>query len=109
MLISRFSPVCICLQDTVIGESTRFESPGYRAFFSTPFPGQGHQGGTAIFIHNDIPFIHVQIYPSLQVVALKVFVSNFYSLCSLFLSLIVPVERNELDNLLNVLPSLLIL
>ncbi len=93
----------------MLGESTHISPPVHRAFFSTLFPGQAHHSGTAIFVRNDIPFIHLQIHSLLQIVAVKVFINRFYTLCSLYLPPSVPIERNELDILLNALPSSLLL
>ncbi len=58
---------------------------------------------------SDIPFIHLQIHSPLQFVTIKDFINSFYSLCSLYLPFSVPIERNELDNLLNALPFPLLL
>ncbi|MPC57314.1 hypothetical protein E2C01_051292 [Portunus trituberculatus] len=35
----------------MLGESSYSSPPGYRAFYSTPFPEQSHHGATAILVH----------------------------------------------------------
>ena len=100
-MISRFAPVCICLQETKLGELTHSSPPGYRTFFSTPIPNQGHHGGTAILVRNDIPYIEMQLHSPLQVVAVKKkMINRFYTVCSLYLPPNDRIHRNELDTLL---------
>ena len=68
-------------------------------------PGQGHHGGTAIFVRSDVPFVPQQLHIPLQAVAVKVFLGRLYTLCSLYLPPGVPVVRPDLDGLARVLPS----
>ena len=89
----------------MLGDFTHSSPPGYRAFFSTYIPGQGHHGGTAIFVRSDIPFVSQQLHSSLQAVVVKVFLGRFYTLCSLYLPPGVPVVRPDLDDLARFLPS----
>ena len=104
-MLSRFSPACVCLQETMLGDQSHSSPPGYRGFFSSPIPGQGHHGGTAIFVRTDIPFIPVPLQSPLQAVAVKVYLGKFYSLCSLYLPPGAPVARQDLDGLAQALPS----
>ena len=69
----------------MVRDFTHSSPPGYRAFFSTPIPGQGHHGDTAIFVRSDVPFVPQQLHTPLQAVAVKVFLGRFYTLCSLYL------------------------
>ncbi|MPC83355.1 hypothetical protein E2C01_078064 [Portunus trituberculatus] len=69
----------------MLGDSTCSSPPGYRAFLNTPFPYQGHHGGTAILDHQDIPVVALQLNSPLQVVAVKVFMGRSYTVCSLYL------------------------
>ncbi|MPD01675.1 hypothetical protein E2C01_097213 [Portunus trituberculatus] len=50
----------------MLGDSTNSSPPGYRAFFSTSFPEQGHHGGRAILARQDIPIVSfaTQLFPS---------------------------------------------
>ena len=89
----------------MLGDSTHPSPPGYRAFFSTPIPGQGHHGGTAIFVRSDVPFVTLQLRSPLQAVGVKVFLGRFYSLCSLYLPPGAPVDRRDLHDLVHELPS----
>ena len=88
----------------MLGDLSHPSPPGYRAFFSSPFPGQGHSGGTAIFVRCDVPFVPLQIHSPLQAVAVKVYLDRFYTICSLYLPPGVPVVRTDLDALVSALP-----
>ena len=89
----------------MLGDSSPSAPPGYRALYSTPLDGQGHHGGTAIFIRADIPFVPFQLRSQLQVVAVRVFLNRFYTICNIYLPPRVPVERLDLDVLVDDLPS----
>ena len=89
----------------MLGDFTHSSLPGYRAFFSTPIPGQGHHAGTGIFVRSDVLFVPQQLHTPLQAVASKVFLGRFYTLCSFYLPPGVPVVRSDLDGLARVLPS----
>lgn len=105
MLISRFSPSVVCLQETLLGDSTHAAPPGFRGFYSVPVPGQGPHGGVAVFVRDDIPFIPVQLNSPLQAVAVKVFLDRWYTLCSLYLPPGDRVHAVDLVNLSRTLPQ----
>ena len=104
-MLSRFTPACVCLQETMLGASTPPSPPGYRVHYSSPVNGQGHHGGTAILIRSDVPSVPLQLQSPLQVVAAKVFLGRFYTVCSIYLPPGAPVERADLDALVRDLPS----
>ncbi|MPC19576.1 hypothetical protein E2C01_012494 [Portunus trituberculatus] len=66
---SSFQPVLLYKRLTMLCDSTYSSSPGYRAFFSTPFLEQSYHGGTAILVRQDIPVVPLQLSSPLQVVA----------------------------------------
>ncbi|KAG7154771.1 hypothetical protein Hamer_G018499 [Homarus americanus] len=49
LLLSKFSPICICLQGTMLGAYDHPPPRGYLAFYSHN-PEQMHHGGTAVLI-----------------------------------------------------------
>ena len=89
----------------MLGDATHSSPPGYRAFYSTPIDGQGHHGGTAIFVRTDVPSVPLQLQSPIQAVAAKVFLDRFYTICSIYLPPGAPVERLDLDALAHDLPS----
>lgn len=93
----------------MLGDYPHYSPPGYRSFLSTYIPGQGHHGGTAIFVRYDISFVPLQLHSPLQAVAVRVFLNRFYTLCSLYLPPGVPVNRSDLEVLTSELPSPLLL
>ena len=104
VLISRYSPACICLQETMIGQSDYPSPPGYRAFYSS-LPGQGHSGGTAILVRNDIPYTSLHLNTPLQAAVIQIFLNRPYTVCSLYLPPSDPISRADLHRLVGGLPS----
>ena len=104
VLISRYSPACICLQETMIGQSDYPSPPGYRAFYSS-LPGQGHSGGTAILVRNDIPYTSLHLNTPLQAAVIQIFLNRPYTVCSLYLPPSDPISRVDLHRLVGGLPS----
>ena len=78
--------------------------PRYRAFLSTPNPGHGHHGDTAIFVRSGVPCVSLGLHSTLQAVAIKVFLNRFYTVCSLYLPPGAPVDRSDLCDLVHELP-----
>ncbi|MPC94669.1 hypothetical protein E2C01_089848 [Portunus trituberculatus] len=52
-----FSPACVTLQETKLGDSSYSSPHGYHGVYSTSFPEQGHHGGTAIRVRQDTPIV----------------------------------------------------
>lgn len=104
-LIARYSPVCICIQETMVGESTPFGPPGYHILYSYPLQDQGNRGGSAILVRRDIPFSRVRLSAPFQAVSIQLFLPRQYTVCSLYLPPSAHVERRDLDNLIADLPA----
>ena len=89
----------------MLGDPTHSSPRGYRAIYSTPIDGQGHHGGTAIYVTSDIPCVPVHLHSALQAVTVKGFLDRLYSVCSIYLPPAAPVERLDLDALVHDLAS----
>lgn len=62
VLMARYSPVCVCTQETLAGDAAPSGSPDYHVFFFFyPFPGQGHHGSTAVVVRRDVPFTSLNL------------------------------------------------
>lgn len=93
----------------MIADSVPSGPRGYRAFYSTYHIGQGHHGGTALLVRNDISHNVLQIHTPLQAVAVRVFLNRPYTVCSIYLPPSVVVQKEDLARLVHDLPSPLIL
>lgn len=87
-----------------MGDSMHASPPGYRSFYSQPVPGQGHHGGTAILVRSDVPCVFLQCNSPLQAVAVRIFITSFYTICSLYLPPGDRVDKPELVNLVRDIP-----
>lgn len=87
----------------MVGDATPQGPHGYHAIYSGPFPGQGHYGDTTILVRNDVNFSCHRINTPLQAITVKVFLHRQYTLCNVYISPSIPVERGDLDHLVNIL------
>ncbi len=71
-LIARLYPVCLCIQETMVGDFTLVCPPGYHTFYSDPLHDQGHHGGCAIFVRRDVPFSYRRLATPFQAVAVQI-------------------------------------
>jgi len=89
----------------LIGDSTPPSFPDYRSFYSSHIPDQGHHGGTAILVRNDVAVASQRLNTSLQAVAIKLFINRPYTICSLYLPPSESVGKVILENLLHEISS----
>lgn len=92
ILTARFSPACICLQETMVGDATPPGPRGYHAIYSAPFHGQGRHSILGLTLH----------YRQFLYNCFSVDNTHYANVC---LPPSVPVERDYLDHLVNDLTS----
>ena len=103
LLIERLSPVCICLQETLIRDNIVFPPNKYNLIQSEVKRDDGHERGVAILVHKKIAYDEIPINSDLQVKAIKLYLNKHYTICSIYLPHI-PVTLNEISNVINQLP-----
>ena len=85
ILIYEYLPVCIALQETMIGIN-KAPCPRDSSFYPTEFNVErGSHGGSALLIWNDISHIPIDLHSSLQAVAVQINLKRCYTICSLYL------------------------
>lgn len=91
----------------MVGPSSPPPPAGYQAFYSHHDPAQGHHGGCALFISTTqgVPFTPFNVNSPLEVVAGRVHLQRFYTICSVYLPPNTPVDREEINSLFHQLPS----
>lgn len=103
--MTRFFPVCLCILENLVGGTTSPSPPGYHSFYPHPLPGQVHCGGTASFVHHDIPFSRLNLSPFFEVVDIHFLFHPHYPFCSLYPPASVTVERVDIRSLVADLPA----
>ena len=85
----------------MISSSSHPPARGYSGFYSPHDRAQGHHGGTAIFVDNSrgIALTSFNIVSPLQLVAVQLHFRKTYTVCSFYLSLNPPVDREDFVSL----------
>ena len=84
-ILKNYSPVCVYLQETLIGNLNIYPPSGYIIVHSTAARDDGHKRGVAILIRKDIKYEPLRLASNQQAVAIKLFLNKTYTICSLYL------------------------
>ena len=104
ILIHEFSPVIVCLQETMLDINT----PCPREFtaYRTPFnPQVGSHGGSLLYVRHDVPQIPLTLHTNLHAVGMQVDLTRKYTICSLYLPPNENVSRDDVVDLIHQLPQ----
>ena len=107
ILINENFPICISLQETMIGQKRL--CPKEYLFYHYEQPAdEGRHGGSAILLRRDVVHTQLPLQTNLQAVAVQVFTKRKYTVCSIYLppsNNIDETLKQDLDNLINQLPQ----
>ena len=109
ILISLLNPAIICLQETFLQNNSNLKTTNYEQYNYIHDAGSRANGGTSIFIRNNIPQSKLNIQTNLQAVAAQVTLHKTVTICSIYLPPHEPINNSELENLIKQLPSPFIL
>ena len=104
MLIFEISPVCLALQETMLGN---FSCPSPREYtvHHTPYNANiGSHGGAALYVRADTPHNYLSLQSTLQAVAVQVHLEKKYTICSLYLPPNEAFPSDEIKSLIQQLP-----
>ena len=107
-LLSKLSPACFLLQETMLGLYTPHPPSGYTIHTSStsnPVPGDG----LAVLVRHGTPFLHLPLDTNLQAVAFRVRSNKLYSICNIYLPPNANVSIEQLTHLIDQLPPPFIL
>ena len=105
ILIHDYSPICIALQETMVGINKAPCPRDYSLFHTEYNAERGSHGGSALLIRNDIPHSHIDLHTSFQAVAVQVNLNRCYTICSLYLPPSEYISARELSTLFQQLPQ----
>ena len=105
ILIHEYSPVCIALQETMIGYNKAPCPRDYSLFHTEYNAERGNHGGSALLIRKDISHVSIDLQTSLQAVAVQINLNRCYTICSIYLSPNENVSEGELLILCQQLPQ----
>ena len=103
-LLQNHDPVCICLQQLILGSRFLPTPQGYVSFTSA-IRGPHGQGIVGILLRRSVPGSEVPLCTPLHAVAVRIHLRQTYTVCSLYLAPGVPIARDDLVELLQQLPE----
>ena len=107
LLIKDNNPVAICLQETYLKNCDHLPTftnySGYHRFAKQQ--NDKATGGTSIYVRNDVPHKEISLPTSLDVLAVSLNGHKNITLCSVYLPPSERVEKAQLQDIFNHLPS----
>ena len=106
LLITRYSPAVICLQETLIHRSS-YPIRGYvsyNLFADTDDLGRPH-GGVSILVNSKCPQHEIKLQTPLKAVAAQITLHKAITVCSIYLSPRGNLSSQDLDDLIHQLPT----
>ena len=104
-MINEHSPICVALQETMIGDKKNPCPRNYVCYHSEYDPARGSHGGCAIYVRYDIAHSVIDIQTSLQAVVVQLHLDRKYTICSIYLPPSSAVSQAQLSNLSHQLQS----
>ena len=98
-ILSVEHPAVALLQETMLNDYTPRPPAGYTIYstFNRPAPGNG----LVTLIRNDVPHREIDIQTNLQATAFRIMLSRQYTICNIYLSPSIPINLNEITNLIS--------
>jgi len=93
-LVDRYNPVCMALQELILGRNNVFAYQGYHSMHS---PGRG---GAGLLIRKDTHFTKINLRTTLQAVAATLYMGKQYTVCSIYIPPNYPLTKEEMEELL---------
>ena len=104
ILIHEFAPICISVQETMLGNVKAPCPREYKCFHSEVNPDMGAHGGCMIYVRIDTPHHPFPLQTPLQATAVQIYLEKKYTICSIYLSPSYNFCTNDFTNLLQQLP-----
>ncbi|GBN29239.1 hypothetical protein AVEN_151172-1 [Araneus ventricosus] len=108
-LISIFNPVCMGLQEIFLSSTIPIKLRGYNSVPKDTATGSNHSGGVCILTSNLYPSTPLTLHTSLQAVAVQDHARTLVTVCSVYLPPHDVISQQDLDTLMDQLPTPFIL
>ena len=105
VLIRDFNPGIICLQETMLGNSSYNPGMNFNIFNSPPPPGDRAHGGAAVIVSKSLQHTRVPLNTNLQAVALSIILDRTITVCSVYLPPDLDFNIIDVQILINQLPA----
>ena len=111
-IMTNYNPDIICLQETLLKEKDNITSKGYNTYNQTNNSARDNQptGDSSIINKDQIPHAVLPLQTNLQSIAIKVSLhQTIISICSIYIPPKHKLNKNEIENLIEQLPTPIIL
>ena len=109
LLLNSLNPSVVCLQETKLPQDfkniTGSSIPGYSSYHHIYTGGEIACGGSSICIQSKILHRKIELITPLQAIACRVTLHKPVTICSLYIPPDFNLNLNQLDNLINQLPT----
>ena len=105
--IADWSPFVICLQETFLRDTDQLTFKGYDMYNKTVVSPIDNRaiGGSSILVKKTVPHSTIHLNTNLQAVAIRATLHRTVTVCSVYIPPRYSLKRNELEMLLNQLPT----
>ena len=105
LLINDHNPIAVCLQETYLKASDKISIKNYSLYNSYSTNPERATGGVSVIVNNDTPHRAIPLNTPIAAIAVSVSGHKTITLCSIYLPPSGRIDPEELDDLLNQLPS----
>ena len=105
LLINKQKPVAVCLQETFLKDSDRFQIKYHSCYLKNCTDNDKASGGVPLIVNNSVPHHFIKLETTLQAVAVNISLNKTITLCSVYLPPSSPIDTKKLDHLINQLPK----
>ena len=105
LIIEEYDPICVCLQETLLGNFNAYPPSNHMIFQNTPHrPDDRHERGVAILVNKKYHATPLPIITDLQAVCIKLHLRKTYTICSLYLPHEI-ITKQEIESIITQLPQ----
>ena len=105
LLLSLLSPSVFCLQEAFLGADDQLNIRDFVAYNCVCSEGRRPSGGGSVLVHSSCPQREIELVTSLRAVAVSVTLDKEIAVCSVYVPPNFHLETEDLDILLEQLPS----
>lgn len=105
LIIQKYSPMCISLQETNLKNNNIPNTKNYKKFYTNRLNFNQASGGVASLIHIDYPCEKIPIYSYLEVIAVQITLESKIAICNIFIPNQTSFNTSDIDSVINQLPK----
>lgn len=105
LIIKKYSPMCISLQETNLKNNNIPNIKNYKIFYTNRLNSNRASGGVASLIHTDYPCEQITIHSYLEVIAVQITLESKITICNIYIPNQTSFITSDIDNIIKQLPK----